>query len=188
MSSEIAMHFHGPSSLHECQVQIRAMNGAVAHGAGLILLGLVVCRPRGPKSGRTVTLQTQQVHLRDTQETGIGRTMGCVATHASLGFHRHVLVDEGSLLVGVALVANGVASGSSAHLAQRRCAMHVVAIAAGEQTLVHTMAVGTGKVGAGRGMAAIAKFGLGLDQQLALDFGMVRAVAIEATNIVTGMS
>jgi hypothetical protein len=37
-------------------------------------------------------------------------------------------------------------------------------------------------------MAAVAKFGLRLDQQLALFFGMMRAMAIEAADVVAGVS
>ena len=49
------------------------------------------------------------------------------------------------------------------------------------------MVVGTGKLGAGRGMAAVAKFGLRLDQQLALFLGVMRTVAIEAADVVAGV-
>lgn len=191
MSSGIEMHGHlghvVPPSLHECHVQIGAMDGRVAQNAGLILLGLVVRRPQGAKRRSAVTLQTQQVDLGRAQEARIGRAMRCVATHAAFRFYRHVLVDEWPLLIGVALVANRVAAGSGTHLAQCRGAMNVVAVAAGDESLVHTMVVGTGKLGARRSMASVAKFGLRLNQQLALFFGVMRAMAIEAADVVAGV-
>lgn len=136
-------------SLHEYLAQIGAMDGGVAQNAGLILLGLVVRRPQGAKRRSAVTLQTQQVGLGHAQEARIGRAVRCVATHAAFRFYRHVLVDEWPLPIGVALVANRVTAGSGAHLAQRRGAMHVVAVAAGDEPLIHAMVVGTGKLGAG---------------------------------------
>jgi hypothetical protein len=163
------------------------MDRLVAHGAGLIFLGLVVCRSGEPQGGSPVTLQTQQVDLRDAQKSRIGRAVRRVATHASFGLDRHVLVNEGTLLVGVALVANGVASGRGAHLAQLRGAMHVVTIAALHQAFIYAMAVGTGEVGTGRSMAAVAQIGLGLDEQVLRLFGMVGTVAVEATHIVAGV-
>lgn len=136
-------------SLHEYLAQIGAMDGRVAQNAGLILLRLVVRRPQGAKRRSAVTLQTQQVDLGHAQEARIGRAVRCMATHAAFRLHRHVLVDEGSLLVGVALVANRVPAGSGTHLAQRRSAMRVMAVAAGDEPLIHPMVVRAGKLGSG---------------------------------------
>lgn len=174
-------------SLHEYLAQIGAMDGRVAQNAGLILLGLVVRRPQGAKRRSAVTLQTQQVDLGHAQEARIGRAVRCVATHAAFRFYRHVLVDEWPLPIGVALVANRVPAGRGTHLTQRRGAMHVVAVAAGDEPLIHAMVVGTGKLGACRGMASVAKFGLRLDQQLALFLGVMLTVAIEAADVVAGV-
>src|SRR5208337_299276 len=104
-------------SLHECRVQIGAMNGCVAHGAGLIFLGLVVRRSQWAQRRSAVTLQAQQVDLGHAQEARIRRAVRRMAAHAAFRLHRHVLIDEGSLLFGVTLVADRVASGSRAHLA-----------------------------------------------------------------------
>lgn len=175
-------------SLHEYLAQIGAMDGRVAQNAGLILLGLVVRRPQGAKRRSAVTLQTQQVDQGHAQKARIGRAVRRVATHAAFRLHWHVLVNEGALLIGVALVADGIASGSGTHLAQRRRAMHAMAVAAGDESLIHAMVVGTGKLGAGRGMATVAKFGLRLDQQFALFFRVMRAMAIEAADIVARVS
>ena len=160
----------------------------MAQNAGLILLGLVVRRPQGAKRRSAVTLQTQQIDLGHAQEARIGRAVRCVTTHAAFRFYRHVLVDEWPLPIGVALVANRVTAGSGTHLAQCRSAMHVVAVAAGDEPFIYPMVVRAGKLGAGRGMATVAKFGLGLDQQLALSLGVMLTVAIEAADIVAGVS
>lgn len=175
-------------SLHEYLAQIGAMDGRVAQIAGLILLGLVMRWPQRAGRRSAVTLQAQQVDLGYAQEARIGRAVRRVATHAPFGLYRHVLVDERALLLGVALVADGIASGSGPHLAQGRGAMHAVTITAGDEPLVYAMVIGTGKLGAGRGMASVTKFGLGLDQQLALLLGVMRTVAIETTDVVAGMS
>lgn len=177
----------GYSSLYECQVQVGAMDGCVAQGTGLIFLGLVVGRPQWAERRRAVTLQTQQVDLGYTQQARIGRAVRRVAAHAAFGLHRRVLVNEGALLLGMALVAEGIASRSGAHLAQRRRSVYVVAVAAGDEPLIYSMVVGAGKLGARRGMAAVAEFGLSLHQQLALDFGVMRAVAIDAADFVAGV-
>ena len=159
----------------------------MAHGAGLVFLRLVMSRSGWPQRRSAVTLQAQQVDLRDAQEARIGRAVRGVATAAALRLHRHVFVDKGPLLVGVALVADGIAAGRGTNLAQLRRAMHVVTIAALHQSFVDAMTVGTGKVGAGRGMAAIAKIGLSLDEQMLWFFGVMGTVAIEAAHIVAGV-
>jgi hypothetical protein len=106
------------------------MNRAVAHGARLIFLRLVVCRPDRPQTRKAMALQAQQIDLAHAQETRIRRAMRSMATGAAFGFDRHVLVHERALLVGMALVANRFSTLRGAHLAQSGRAVHVVAVAA----------------------------------------------------------
>jgi len=84
----------------------------VTHGAGLILRRLIVRGtdwPAGSQLGReSVALQTEHVHQAHLEQPGIGGTVGGVATAAALSLHGHVLIDERTLFVDMALVANGV--------------------------------------------------------------------------------
>ena len=82
--------------------------------------------------------------------------MRCVATDAALGLDRHVLVNERTLLVDVALVADGVAVWHGPELAGDRRSMRVVAVAALHKTFVHAVVIGFGEIGFGRGMTAVA--------------------------------
>jgi hypothetical protein len=60
--------------------------------------------------------------------------MRCVASAAAFGLHRHMLVDEGSLLIDVALVADEIAAGQGPQLKDRSGPMRVVAVSALHQT------------------------------------------------------
>src|SRR5215467_12969989 len=113
--------------------------------------------------------------------------MHAVTTRTAIGFHGHVFVEEGSLLFGVTLEAGGVAARRRPHLAQRRCAVDVMAVCAFQQTLVYAVMVGTRKLGAGCGVAAVTKIGLFLDQQVLFFFGVMRAVTIQTTDLTAGM-
>ena len=90
------------------------MNLRVTHGAGLILRRLIVRGTGWParrQRGRErVALQTEHVHRHHVEQLRIGGSVGRMATGAALSLHRHMLVDERTLLIDVALVANGVAA------------------------------------------------------------------------------
>ena len=86
------------------------MNLVVAHGAGLVLRGLIVRRPRWPLSREGMALQAEHVHRHHFEQPRIGRTVRRVATGATFGLDRHVLVDEWPLLVDVALVTDEIAT------------------------------------------------------------------------------
>ncbi len=93
-----------------------------------------------------MALQTEKVDLTDFEEPRIGGTVGSMAGDAALGLHRHVLVDEGPLLVGVALVTNGVAAGERARLPHGRGSMKVMAVVALNQAFIYAMVKRFGKV------------------------------------------
>jgi hypothetical protein len=65
--------------------------------------------------------------------------------------------------------------------------MNVVAVAALEQALGNPVVIGSGEVGFGRGVASIAELRLFLDQQLLRFLGVMRGVAVEATDVLAGM-
>src|SRR5580700_3706666 len=105
------------SLLEKHAAEIGAMNLRVTHGAGLIFGRLIVRGtdwPAGSQLGReSVALQTEHVHRHHLEQPGIGGTVRRVATAAALGLHRHVFIDERTLLVDMALVANGIAAGQA---------------------------------------------------------------------------
>src|ERR1700690_3596642 len=104
----MTMRCHRYSLLEEHITEVGAMNLVVTHGAGLILRRLIVrgtAWAAGRQLGReSVALQTEHVHLAHFQEPRIGGTVRRVASGAPLGLHRHMLVNKGPLLVGMALV------------------------------------------------------------------------------------
>lgn len=150
------------------------MDGRVAHCASLILGCLVVRWPIGPLRGERVTLQAQEIDLAHPKQAWVCGTMGRVATAATFRFYRHMLVYKWPAGICVALGADSVSAGQSFHLPQRCSAVRVMAIAAVQQTLIYAVVIGFGKVGLGRGMAAIALFRLFLNQQILGSFSVMR--------------
>ena len=65
--------------------------------------------------------------------------------------------------------------------------MNVVAVAALEQALRNPVVIGSREVGLGRGVASIAELRLFLDQQLLPFLGVMRRMAVEATDVIAGM-
>ena len=134
-----------------------------------------------------MALQTEHVYQAHFEEPRIGGTVGRVATAAALGLHRHMLVDEGPLLVDMALVANGIPGRQGPRLPHSRCPMRVVAVIALHQTLVDPVVIGLGKICFGGRMASVAQLGLALNEQVVFFLGMVGRVAIETADISTGV-
>lgn len=88
----------------------------VTHGAGLILRRLIVRRPGGSLSRERVALQTEHVYRHHFKKPRIRGTVRRVATAAAFRLYRHVLINKGPLLVGMALVANGIPARQRSHL------------------------------------------------------------------------
>ena len=88
------------------------MNLRVTHGAGLILRRLIVrgtAWPARRQRGRErVALQAEHIHWHHVEQLRIGGTVGRMATAAALSLHGHVLIDERTLFVDMALVTNDV--------------------------------------------------------------------------------
>ena len=159
----------------------------MAHGAGLIFLGLVMRRPGRSQSREGMALQTEQVDLADPQQTWIGGSVRSMATGAAFGFAGPVLIHKWPLLFRVAAEAGRIAFGRVAHLAHGGSAMHVVAVRAPDQTFVHAMVIGPRELGALGGMAGVAKIGLFFSEKMLPFDGVVRAVAIDAADLVGGV-
>jgi hypothetical protein len=81
-----------------------------------------------------------------------------MTARATLGLHRHVLVDKWPLLVWVTLEADGIAAWEGPHLTKSGSPVHVVAVAAPNQAFVHAVVIRLGKVGFGCYVASVAEF------------------------------
>ena len=108
------------------------MNLRVTHGAGLIFRRLIVHgagrTARGQRAREGVALQTKHIHRHDIEQFGVGGTVRRMATATPLSFYRHVFVDEWTLLVDVALVANRIAAGQRLELPHRSRPVRIVAV------------------------------------------------------------
>jgi hypothetical protein len=62
--------------------------------------------------------------------------------------------------------------------------VNVVTVAALQEPFIHAMVIGFGEVRLGRGVTAVAEVGLGTGQQVLRLFGMMRRMAIDASNVV----
>ena len=136
------------------------MNGCVAHGARLVFRGLIVSRASRSLHRECVALQAQQVYLAYPQEAWVRRPVWRVTTGATLGLHRHMLICERTLLVGVALDADRISTRQCSELADGRRAMGVVTIAAPDQTFIDPVVIRLRKVGFGGRMTPVAEIGL----------------------------
>ena len=88
-----------------------------------------------------------------------------VAGLAALDLHRSVLENKRALLVRMAGKADGVLGGGSANLFCSDCSMRVVTIRALHQSFVHAMMKRHFKLRFLLQVAAVAEFGLRLDQK-----------------------
>ena len=80
-----------------------------------------------------------------------------MANHAAFDFG-FVLVDEWSLLFGVALVTDFIARSVGAQLFRPEGTVRIVAVTALNQALVHTVMKRAGKLGANIAVAAVTQF------------------------------
>ena len=167
------------------------MNLAVTHGARLIFRGLIVSRPdwasRRQIGIEGVALQTEHIDQADFEQPGIGRAVRRMATTASFGLYRHMLVYKRPLLVDMALVANEIPARQRADLTNEPGAMRVVAIVALNQTFIDTMVKRFREICLGGDVAPVAQLGLALHQQVLAFFGVVGRVAIKAANVAAGV-
>lgn len=175
------------ASLQKIGIGVRSVNGGVTHGARLVLLRLVMRRPGWSESGIGMALQTKQIHLTDAQKTRVGRSVRGMATRTAFGLDRHVLVQERALFFRVAAEAGGITARRFANLPQARSAVRVMAVVALDEPFIHAVVIGPGKLRALVRVAGIAKFRLLLHQQVFRFGGMVRAVAIDAPDLIAGM-
>src|SRR5580700_8087467 len=99
--------------------------------------------------------------------------MGRMATDTTLGLDRHMLVDERTLLIDVALVANGVTTRQTPQLAYGSCSMWIVAVRTLHQSLVNAVVIGLREICLGRSVASVTQLRLALDEQELFALGVM---------------
>jgi hypothetical protein len=168
-------------------IRVRSVNRDVARRAGLILLRLVMecwdCRSCGIHRQR-MTLETQQIDIAATQQPRIRRSMRRMASDAPFDFHRRVLERERTGLVGMAIEAELILRGGRAELLRQETAMLIVAVAARQQSLVHTMMKRPRKVGLHVQMTLVTELRLRGLQKIPLDRWSMHRMAGDASDVV----
>jgi len=162
------------------------MDLVVTHGAGLVLRRLIVYGPGWPHRGEGMALETEHVHLAHIEEPRIGGTVGRVASSAALCLYWHMFINEGPLLVGMALEANGISARQGSRLPHARRPMNVMAVVALDQAFVYAMVKGFGKVALHLLVAAVTQVKLVFGKQR-LRLGSMHAVTIDTGHPSTGM-
>lgn len=177
--------------LEEEFVRIGAVDRRVAERTRLIFLRQVV--ERGSR-GRAASIhaegmafETEQVHLRTFQQPRIGGAVWYMARNTAFNFHRLVLENEWTLLVGVALETDQILRCRGAQLASLKTPVRIVAVAALHHSFVHSVMEGAGELLLGLQMAAVAEARLLLLHQELAFLGVMRIVAICAADIVLQM-
>ena len=137
----------------ECHIYVRAVDHRVAVGAGCQFRRTCIDAVHCASSDRAMALVAEHVYVRHIQQPRILRSMGGVASHASLTLYRGVLVNEWPALFCMALGANQVRVISGSQVALLKGAMHVVAIAALDEAFIHFVVSGHIKLRLDVGMA-----------------------------------
>ena len=164
------------------------MNSGMAHRARLVLLRQVVCRSDRSLGWKTVALQAQQTGLAYSQQARVRGPVRGVTTGAAFGLDGKVLENEWALLVRMALHAHGVTASDVPYLPQGAGAVKIVTVRAFHQALVHAVMERFRKIGLGSRVASVAQLGLTLRQQAMRFFGVVGRMAVQAADIVAGVS
>ena len=121
-----------------------------------------------------MALQAQQVHLAHPQIARVGRTVRRVTTATALRLDRYMLINERSLLVGMAFGTNRVPGRQSPHLPNGGRAMDVVAVATLDEAFVYSMMIRFREIGLRGDMTSIAELGLCLNEEVLRLFGVMR--------------
>jgi hypothetical protein len=174
-------------SLEKDIAEVGPVNLRMAHRAGLVLRRLIVDWSAWSLSGECVALQTEHVHQANLEQARIGGTVGRMTTAAAFGFHGHMLVNEGPLLVDVALVADGITAREVLDLPQCSRSMRIMAVVALHQTLIDPVMIRFGKIRFGLGMASVTQLWLILDEKVLFFLGMMGGMAIEAADVAAGV-
>src|SRR5882724_523483 len=105
----------------------------MAHGASLVLCGLVMERRSGGSwriHRQCMALKAEQVYIATLEQARVRRTMRRMAGHAAFRFHRRMLPCEWAGFVRVAVKAKHVLGRSGTQLFGQETAVRVVAVTA----------------------------------------------------------
>src|SRR5262249_41940067 len=131
-----------------------------------------------------MALQAEQVHLAPAEQARIRRAMRRVAGNAAVNLHRRVFECKRTGLVRVAVKTNYVLSRRGTELMGEESAVRVVAVVAGNQSLIDPVMERLGEVGLDLQMASETKLRHGCLQQPRLDSGCMDGVAVDAAHVV----
>jgi hypothetical protein len=95
-----------------------------------------------------------------------------------------MFINERSLFVGVALDANRVPARHGPHLTESGSAVDVMAVAALDKAFVYSMVIRLREVGLRVYMTSVTEVGLCSNEEMLRLFGVMRRVAVQASNIV----
>ena len=176
------------------------MNLHVAQDARLLLGGLLCVHYRKTgscpmsESGRGMALQALQVNVAVLQHMRVCPSVRDVASRASCYFYGGVLEHKGSLLVRMALEADGVPGRRGSDLPYQMirlpdsaCSVRIMAVGALDEALIHAMVKRHIELRLLHQMAGIAKLGLCFHQQIILGLRMVGRMAGGAAHVTLPM-
>lgn len=129
-----------------------------------------------------VALIAESVDIGHIEQARILRAMRCVATQAAFALDRSVFIHERSAGLGVALRADRVLIGSDLEIAGLEGSVHIVAVAAAHQTLVHLVVEGHRKCRLDGRMALETKVWLRSYQKRRVRHGLMNAVAAKTAH------
>jgi len=150
----------------EKAIKVGPVNLAVAQRACLEESVLIVetrSTRRSAKRRLRVALQAEQIHVTDLQHMRVGSAVDSVAGLATLNLDGFMFEDEWSLLISVAGKADNILGRRRSDLLGLNAAVDIVAIAALNQSFVHSVMERHVELRLLFEMAGIAKAGLGLD-------------------------
>ena len=124
-------------------------------------------------SPAVVALEAQGKHHRPPQQPRVGRTVGGVASLASVDANAEMLEDEGAALIGVAVETGLLVRHGLIDLVRARGhppggskgTVRIVAVGAGDHSFLHAVFEGHRELHAHVGVAPFTKRGLGLAQE-----------------------
>ena len=129
-----------------------------------------------------MALVAQRGNRRHVQQPRILRTVRRMACHAALGPHRSMLEHERSTHIGVALGADLILVFRGLQVVCQKRAVHIVTVAALQQTLVHFVVNRHAELRLLVGVALVAKLRLRRPQQLRLRVAAMHAMATRAAH------
>jgi hypothetical protein len=172
--------------LKEGRVKVGTVNGHMAQRAGLEQAGLIVERRHTRRTTETrcrMASEAEQIDIAQLQHVCVRSAVDGMAGNTAIHFDGCMLIDEGSLLVRVAFKADSVLRCGSAYLLGLYRAVHVMAIAALDESFIYPMMERHIELGFLLKMTRVAQLRLGLHKQKFAFFGVMGRMTGDATYI-----